>query len=165
MWHNLHGCKSHLRSSREKMANTSGFWGWPMERCSDASSFLPLLLILICPFLVDLPLDGFLCGPTDSLLFPFHLFPFLDFPPTSLFLLFPPLSPLTLIFLYSPHPFSWPVLSSSSRGRHHCSLVSLPSPSWAGFIYIPAPTPRSHWEYFNLSIQLYTPGGGGGRRE
>lgn len=50
---NLHGCNSHLRTSREKMAC---FYRGTAEMTCEimflTSSFLPLLLSLVCPFLV-----------------------------------------------------------------------------------------------------------------
>ena len=94
-----------------------------MRRCSYTSPFPPLLLILICSFLLTFPLDGFLSGPTNSLpLFPLHLF--------LLSISLPLLSSLLFLLLFLPTylsshlglftvplpPPSWPFLGGPSRG-------------------------------------------------
>lgn len=107
---------------------------------------LSLLLILICPFLVDFCyLIFFFPSLTDSPLpFPPPYFPFIDFPLISFSLSFSSSLPYLSLFsslplsFLSPWPFYttlptppsglflWGLLSSTSRGRHHCSLF--PSP-------------------------------------
>lgn len=123
---------------------------------------LPLLLILICPCLVDFwYLIFFFSGLTDSpFLFPPPAFPFVDVPPTSLSFSFSSSLPHHLSLCshlehLPPHLPGLPSEDSYLQPAEGNITAHFSSMIWWQRVYSSTNTPESCWEYLNLSNQLY----------